>query len=80
MTEEQVKGILGVEPGDYSTGSQEDNAKIKLLISGGKFWIGDAAAIGVFFDDSGQVAEIWFTERSNRPESFLAELRRWLGM
>jgi hypothetical protein len=80
MTEEEVKGLLGV-PGDYSTGSQEDdNAKIELLKGTGEFWIADAVAIRVVFDEAGQVAVIWVSERPNRPESFLAKLRRWLGM
>ena len=77
MTEVRVKEILGAEAGDYSTKRLELNWSRKAY---GKFWIADEAAIWVGFDETGQVAAIIYGWGLREPESFLANLRRWLGM
>jgi outer membrane protein assembly factor BamE (lipoprotein component of BamABCDE complex) len=47
----------------------------------GKFWKGDESSVWLRFDEAGKVADIWSSwEGPNADQSFLAKLRRWLGM
>jgi hypothetical protein len=94
MTEKQVEAMLGARPGDYSSGQTvvffaeaKDPGIINLfepadLVKerGGKCWVADDAALWLRFDDGGHVTEVDFGMTWPGNESFLAKLRRWLGM
>ena len=46
-----------------------------------KFWTADETSAWIRFDEAGKVIEIWSSSPgASVGQSFLAKLRRWLGM
>jgi len=94
MTQEEVENVLGVPPGIYSsypTGHYVFSDKLwgklgpatgKDFIKkfGGKEWVRDGVSAYVLFDENGRAADIQGGLCLVGNESFLAKLRRWLGM
>jgi hypothetical protein len=94
MTEEAVEAVFGVPAGVYGKDGGSGgyfipgvswNISGQELIKrqGGKEWVGEDCALYVRFDDVGCVQEMRgsvFVQRDGRHESFLDNLRRWLGM
>jgi len=86
MTQADVEKVLGVPPGDYSHGGcvldpfldpPEDNDGRNWI---GRLWIGEEVAVFVFFDVSGNVANARKHLVQRNEQSFLAKIRRWLGV
>jgi hypothetical protein len=95
MSEKQVEAILGVRAGDYYPVTPGGGSRLigeffgphwlsrsnLAKKPGGKYWIGENAAVWVRFDESAHAVEIWNgVTWAVREESFLDKLRRWLGM
>jgi hypothetical protein len=93
MSEAEVETILGAQAGDYTSGQGEGlfmfnprtaespffSGPDLVKRRGGKFWIGEEAAVWVQFDDAGQVVEILSgVVIPSGNESFLIKLRHWL--
>ena len=96
MTEREIENILGAPAGDYASAQasamyqnltyhvDEDgkgwNGYELVKKWGGKVWVAEEGFLWVRFDDAGKVAETARHILVQQPESFLAKLRRWLGM
>jgi hypothetical protein len=80
MTEDQVEVILGAPAGDYSSKRRFQFRHVLAKRWSGKFWGSDEAAIWVHFDEAGPVTKVVYGLTEPVNESFLAKLRRWLGM
>ena len=95
MTEAQIEDLLGARAGVFSTQGRtgfyflEDKANDLEIMktglelvkeSGGKEWVADEFTVYIRFDDTGQALEVLQGYLDNSEISFLARLRRWLGL
>jgi hypothetical protein len=79
MTEPQAEAILGAPAGDYSDGRNQPAGGVSSFPGGlNKKWIAEDCAVELAFAPNGRVGGISMTDA--RPESWLARLRRWLGL
>jgi outer membrane protein assembly factor BamE (lipoprotein component of BamABCDE complex) len=78
MSREQVQGILGAPPSDYST---EDAARIPLGTSYWDYeeWTCDEAMLLLRFDQQGRVDDVVVFGLRCPERSFLKRLCDWLG-
>jgi len=90
MTRQEVEAVLGMPPGNYRTRPFTDGqdgaiAGCLFVALQGKqpigFWLGDAGAIVVWFDERGIVTDKDYCP-AKRPEdqSVIDRLRAWLGV
>jgi outer membrane protein assembly factor BamE (lipoprotein component of BamABCDE complex) len=92
MTQADIKAILGVPPGVYSStptgyyffsnynrGSPPTGLEL-IKTFGGKEWVGDGVSAYVLFDENGRAVEIHGGLVLDGDESFLDKIRHWLGM
>jgi hypothetical protein len=86
MTEEEVEAILGSKAGSIPDGTL--HAPNSLTVDSidtrsSKHWVGKDVDVSVGFDADGRVTsvtQLFILDRSDRPETILDKLRRWLGM
>lgn len=81
MSKQEVETILGAAPGDYSQGM----AGVWLCGRGWQAaeqlaWLGDEAAVRVYFDAEGRVLGVLQGGVMRSNESLRDKLRRWLGL
>jgi hypothetical protein len=86
MTIEDVESILGVGPGDYS-GAENwwiDTVKSALTKWNGNppshMWLGEEVSIGIWLDEAGLVAHIWWVEHAFQGKRFFERVKLWLGL
>ena len=80
MTEKEVEIILGAPAGNYSSLDSLEAADLLGCYDrpGDKKWVSDKICVAVRFDAAGKVTTFDYYRYHNN--SFLAKLRRWLGM
>jgi hypothetical protein len=61
MTRSEVEAILGVPPGDYTTGPCDEPPNLGGWPFGRTSWASDMGAISIRFDPGGRVQEVAFS-------------------
>jgi hypothetical protein len=88
MSEKQVEGVFGVPAGVYASGASGLYVPATYFnhmgwvdrSAWGKEWVGEEISCSITFNE-GKVDEVyWAFTISIENESFLAKLRRWLGI
>jgi hypothetical protein len=81
MTQEEVEALLRVRPGDYSHRDALflDLDKVPRTHLRTVDWRSNEAAVRVSFDGDGRVFSVETSLVTHTDESFLGNVRRWLG-
>ncbi len=79
MSRADAVACLGAPPGDYSRGRTV--VDFSWTLDGGDAWVGDEAAVKLWFDAEGRVAQRAVgTVFGWREDTLLARIRRLLGL
>ena len=85
MTRKEVEALFGVPPGTYARGKASlvifhHNEPVEEWMLGPvDEWVGEEAAVMVYFNESGLVSHHRRTAVATVEEAFHEKLRRWLG-